>query len=186
VATRDPEVKRQLLLEAALVEFAEHGIAGARVDRIAARAGVSAGLVYTHFDGKDGLHRAVYDAIVEQAVELVPITPDDLPGYAGRLYDAALEHPEVTRFVTWYALERGDDSDVLPAVRHSMADKTAAVADAQRRGVVSDRMAAEELLATVLTLASMWERRGEGVGLLVDEPRRRAVVVETVARLVGP
>ena len=45
--TRDPETKRRLLLEAALEEFAAYGVAGARVDRLAKRAGISAGLVYS-------------------------------------------------------------------------------------------------------------------------------------------
>ena len=79
--------KKQRLLLAALAEFAEYGISGARMDRLAKRAGVSAGLVYTYFTNKDGLFDAVYDAIVAQTVEAVPITADDLGAYAGRLYD---------------------------------------------------------------------------------------------------
>lgn len=113
--TRDPDLKRRLLLEAALAEFAEYGVAGARVDRIAKRAGVSPGLTYSFFDGKEGLFEAVYDAVVEQAVAGIPIDADDLPGYAGRLYDAGLDHPQVMRFVTWYALERGDGREVRPS-----------------------------------------------------------------------
>lgn len=78
--TRDPESKRRQLLDGALAEFAEHGIGGARVERIAARAGVSAGLVHSFYDGKEGLYEAVYDANVEQVVSGIPIDADDLPG----------------------------------------------------------------------------------------------------------
>ncbi|WP_410622862.1 TetR/AcrR family transcriptional regulator [Amycolatopsis sp. cmx-8-4] len=52
MAPRDPEAKRRALLEAALAEFAEHGIAGATVDRLAGRAQCSVGLVYTYFGGR--------------------------------------------------------------------------------------------------------------------------------------
>jgi len=184
--TRDPELKRRLLLEAALTEFAEYGVAGARVDRIAGRAGVSPGLTYSFFDGKEGLFEAVYDAVVEQAVAGIPIDADDLPGYAGRLHDAGLDHPEVMRFVAWYALERGDGREVRPVVAASMADKVAAVEDAQQRGTVTDRMGAGELLALVLVVANMWQRQGEDVRSLVPAPERRRVVVESVRQLVTP
>lgn len=185
--TRDPERKRQQLLEGALAEFAEHGIGGARVDRIAARAGVSAGLVYSFYEGKEGLFEAVYDDIVEQTVSSVPINADDLPGYAGQLYDAGLEYPAVMRFVAWYALERADaEPQVRPVVAKAMSEKAAAIADAQRRGVVTDRGSAGELLALVLAIANMWQRQNEDVRDLVPETERRRVVVDTVRQLVSP
>ncbi|MGW2348991.1 hypothetical protein [Actinacidiphila glaucinigra] len=56
---------------------------------------------------------------------------------AGRLHDAGLDHPQVTRFVTRYFLERGDGREVRPFVAASVADKVAAVQDAQRRGTVT-------------------------------------------------
>lgn len=187
VRTRDPEGKRQQLLNGALAEFAEHGIGGARVDRIATRAGVSAGLVYSFYDGKDGLFEAVYDAIVEQTVSGISIDADDLPEYAGKLYDAGLAHPEVMRFVAWYALERGDtEQAVRPIVVASMAEKAAAIEAAQRRGTVTAQRTASELLALVLAIANMWQRHGEDVRSLVPEAERRRVVVDTVRQLVAP
>ncbi|MFI2304586.1 hypothetical protein ACH5AL_38065 [Actinacidiphila glaucinigra] len=62
---------------------------------------------------------------------------------AGRLHDAGLDHPQVTRFAAWCFLERGDGREVRPSVAASVADKVAAVEDAQRRGTVTDRMARE-------------------------------------------
>jgi AcrR family transcriptional regulator len=59
---RDAERTRRALLDAALVEFADKGRAGARVSEIAARAGVNKQLISYYFGGKDGL----YDAIVER------------------------------------------------------------------------------------------------------------------------
>ncbi|MEU3985465.1 TetR family transcriptional regulator [Streptomyces sp. NPDC026672] len=184
--TRDPDRKRQQLMEAALAEFAEYGVAGARVDRLAKRAGISPGLVYSFFDGKEGLFEAVYDAIVEQTVTAVPIDADDLPEYAGRLYDAGVQHPQVMRFLSWYALERGDRRDVRPLVAQSMTDKTAAIARAQERGTVTTRVPAPELLALVLVIANMWQHGTEDVHTLVPPDSHRRVIVEAVRQLVAP
>jgi len=52
------------ILGAALAVFAEHGFAAARLDEIAARAGVSKGALYLYFETKEELFRAV----VEQAI----------------------------------------------------------------------------------------------------------------------
>jgi TetR/AcrR family transcriptional regulator len=56
---RDPERTRERILEAALIEFGEHGFAGARISAIAGRAGVNEQLISYYFDGKEGLYRAL-------------------------------------------------------------------------------------------------------------------------------
>ncbi|MFF0585110.1 TetR family transcriptional regulator [Streptomyces sp. NPDC003781] len=185
MATRDPDRKRQQLMDAALAEFAEYGVAGSRVDRLAKRAGISPGLVYSFFDGKDGLFEAVYEAIVEQTVNAVPIDADDLPGYAARLYDAAAQHPQVMRFLAWYALERAD-RPVPEVVARSMDEKTAAIEAAQQRGTVTSDKPAGEILALVLSLANMWQHHTEGVPRLVTDTQRRTVITDAVSRLVAP
>ena len=53
------ERTRERILEAALVEFGEHGFGGARTSAIAARAGVNQQLISYYFDGKEGLFRAL-------------------------------------------------------------------------------------------------------------------------------
>ena len=60
---RNPEVTRSAILMAALQEFSEVGHSGARVDRIAARAGVSKPMIYDYFGDKD----AVYAAALREA-----------------------------------------------------------------------------------------------------------------------
>jgi AcrR family transcriptional regulator len=184
--TRDPEAKRRALLEAALAEFAETGVAGARVDAIAKRAGISAGLIYSFYEHKDGLFEAVFDLIVEQTVSAVPIDAEDLGEYAGRLYDAAVAHPQVTRFITWYELERGQNAGARASTAAAMREKQDAIAEAQRRGILSDRCTAGQLLALTLTLANMWSRNNEDVRDLVPAAARRATVVDAVRRLTDP
>src|SRR5690242_21712852 len=63
---RNPLATRQKLLSAARREFAASGLAGARVDEIAARAGVNKQLVYHYFGDKDALYLAVLEWVYEE------------------------------------------------------------------------------------------------------------------------
>jgi AcrR family transcriptional regulator len=56
---RDPEHSRARILAAAHAEFAQHGFDGARVDRIAALAGINKRMLYHYFGNKDDLFCAV-------------------------------------------------------------------------------------------------------------------------------
>ena len=63
---RDPVGTRQRLLTAARREFGRSGLSGARVDEIAARAGVNKQLVYHYFGDKDALYLAVLEWVYEE------------------------------------------------------------------------------------------------------------------------
>src|SRR5215469_11229601 len=66
---RDPEATRQKLLAAARHEFALKGLAGARVDEIAERAGVNKQLVYHYYGDKDAIYLAVLEWVYEEIRE---------------------------------------------------------------------------------------------------------------------
>ena len=61
-----PVATRKKLLTAARREFAKNGLAGARVDEIADRAGVNKQLVYHYFGDKDALYLAVLEWVYEE------------------------------------------------------------------------------------------------------------------------
>lgn len=150
IKKRDAEATKARILEAATAEFAEHGIAGARVDRIADAAGANKSLIYAYFGNKDGLFDAVFDAAVTSHVDEVPIDVDDLPGYATRLYDHRLAHPELMRLADWDRLERdgiGARSDIAQAAQ---SHKVKAIARAQKQGKLPTAITAEALLEFVL------------------------------------
>lgn len=153
---RDPESKKRQLLDAALAEFAERGLAGARIGPLAERAQCSAGLVYTYFGSKEGLFDAVLDEITRSTVDQVPLTPADLPGYAVKLYDATTARPEVERFVSWYQLERTPRGGADGPVTEAMRGKIAAVRAAQAAGAITSRLEAAQLVLAVQSIARMW------------------------------
>src|ERR1700735_2299919 len=104
--TRNPQATKARLLAAATGEFAAYGIAGARIDRIEAAAKANRALIYSYFGSKDGLFDAVMDAAVARVLAEVPFSAEDLPGYAGRLFDFLVANPNQLRLATWHRLER--------------------------------------------------------------------------------
>jgi AcrR family transcriptional regulator len=64
-ARRAPERTREQILQAAIREFADKGLGGARVDAIAARAGANKRMLYHYFDNKAGLFLAVLERIYD-------------------------------------------------------------------------------------------------------------------------
>ena len=111
---RDADRSRQALLAAARDEFAEHGLGGARVERIAERAGVDKRLIYHYFESKDSLFLAVledaYRSIrtAEKELHLVDLPPTEgvrrLTEFTWNYY---LEHPEFLTLLNSENLHRG-------------------------------------------------------------------------------
>ena len=67
VRSQDPEGVKQNIVEIATEEFALNGLAGARIDEIAARTRFSKRMIYYYFGGKEGL----YLSVLENAYRLV-------------------------------------------------------------------------------------------------------------------
>lgn len=182
----DAEATRRRLLDAAAAEFAEHGIAGARVDRIAAAAKSNKAQIYHYFTNKDGLYTAVIRELAEVTAREAPIDATDLPEYAGRLYDRFAADPKVARLAEWYCLEGADYASV-DAVVTGTGDKLAAITEAQAQGRLPDRFTPVEVLALVVRVASLWRSMSpELAARTADIPheRRRQVVVAAVAALL--
>jgi len=80
---RDAERTRGSILAAATAEFAQHGLGGARVDRIAERAGSNKRMLYYYFGDKEGLFQAVLEQTyadirkAEQKLNLLDASPED-------------------------------------------------------------------------------------------------------------
>jgi len=92
---RDPAATRKKLLTAARREFADSGLAGARVDEIAARAGVNKQLVYHYFGDKDALYLAVLEWVYEEIrAQERKLNLEGLPPQLAikRLIEASFDH----------------------------------------------------------------------------------------------
>lgn len=67
--TRNAAETKRRLLDAAEVEFAQKGFAGARLRDVAAVAGVQQALIHHYFADKGGLYRAVLDRAIAETAE---------------------------------------------------------------------------------------------------------------------
>lgn len=149
----DSTATRKSLLDAAFCEFAQHGLSGARIDRIGAEAGANKRLLYVYFGNKDELFDVVVQHSVKAVAQAVPFDADDLPAYAGALFDYLLEHSGHLRLAAWAQFERPQPS--LSEVDAYRA-KIDAIVEAQARGVVTPDIDAVDLLALLLGLVTSW------------------------------
>jgi AcrR family transcriptional regulator len=103
---RDAEATREDILEAATNEFAEKGLSGARIDRIAEHTRTSKRMIYYYFGSKDALYRSVlereYTRIrrTEEAMQLYRLAPPEaLAELVRQSFDSHMQRPNFVRLV---------------------------------------------------------------------------------------
>jgi AcrR family transcriptional regulator len=146
---RNAESTKQRLLAAATAEFSEHGFAGARIDRIAERAGTNKRMIYAYFGDKDQLLEAVMQIRIAELGQALRFTAEDLGETAAARFDYMLANPDVRRLAAWRIVERAQPTR---AERESYRTRVAAIAAAQRAG----RVNAVDIFAMVLSLTDSW------------------------------
>ncbi|MGO4613664.1 TetR/AcrR family transcriptional regulator [Nocardia sp. 2YAB30] len=105
------DATKQALLRAARDEFAQYGLAGARVDRIAEAAGVNKERIYGLFGSKDKLFDVILIETMREFLDVVKPLADTEPGaYVGKLFDYHRHNPQLLRLLLWEALHRGADA----------------------------------------------------------------------------
>ncbi|WP_280484642.1 TetR/AcrR family transcriptional regulator [Nocardia cyriacigeorgica] len=109
--TKRSDATRQALLRAARDEFAEYGLAGARVDRIAEAAGVNKERIYGLFGSKDKLFDVILIDSLREFMETVqPLADTEVGDYVAKLFDYHHDNPKLLRLMLWEALHRGADA----------------------------------------------------------------------------
>ena len=147
------ETKRRIL-DAAFEEFAEHGLSGARVDRISSKAGCNKNLIYVYFDKKETLFATVLESCLTDVYENIPFTPEDLPGFARCVFDYSEANPGVYRLLAWATLE---NPLVLPTMRQEKFDANAKLIHArQLSGAIKLDLPPELIMTAVMCLATGW------------------------------
>ncbi|MCD0445405.1 TetR/AcrR family transcriptional regulator [Glycomyces sp. A-F 0318] len=181
---------RRRLLEAATEEFARHGIAGARIDRIVADARSNKAQLYGYFGDKEGLFDAVFLESLERIVNVVPIDATDLADWAVRLYDEYLRRPDLIRLATWTRLERRPTGHLVDDADRLDDPKLRAIAEAQDRGLVREGDPFD-LMAMVIAMSMAWSPVSNVYAASDREPpeahrRRRALLRDSVRSVVAP
>ncbi|MFC7328221.1 TetR family transcriptional regulator [Marinactinospora rubrisoli] len=180
---------RDRIIEVATREFAEHGIAGARIERIVAAARTNKAQLYAYFGSKDGLFDAIFFGSLERIMNVVPIDATDLADWAVRLYDEYLRRPDLIRLATWARLERRPAGHLVADAERLDDPKLRAIAEAQAAGTVrpGDPF---DVMAVVIAMSMAWSPVSNVYAATADEPpevheRRRTLLRESVQRAVA-
>ena len=191
----DTEGTRRRLKEAATAEFAERGLAGTTMTRIAARAGINKERLYSYYGDKDALWAVVLTDELERlasAVELSGVGLEDIGEFAGATFDYHAAHPQLGRLLQWEGLTRGPAADAIRRAAH-YRDKVARFAQAQRDGLLDTGLDPGHLVFALIALAAWWQTVPQLAQMITgaagDDPtereRRRAFVVEAARRLAA-
>ncbi|MFF2520734.1 TetR family transcriptional regulator [Streptomyces liangshanensis] len=182
------EATRQRILAEARREFAEHGLAGARINRIATNARASKERLYAYFATKDELFDAVCAGVIRSTAEEAQLSADDVPGFAGRLFDIYIDDPDIVRLYDRISMDgkpdfRSRGSDVY-------GTKTAELRRGQRTGAIDPAWDPAALLSMILglvrTMASEHHVLIPGTPGRPTPEERRAAVIQATRKLIAP
>jgi len=150
---------RSRILEAALTEFADNGLAGARTEQIAAAAGVNKALLYYYFESKEKLYAATLEMVSARVRDrsMAVFLRESSPGE--RLLRAALDHFD--RILTqrefqslmqqeMMRLHKGEEGELPTLVKRVFAPLHAMFQSMMREGIASRELIDVEWLQIIL------------------------------------
>jgi AcrR family transcriptional regulator len=180
---RDAERSRERILEAALVEFGEHGYAGARISAIAGRAGVNQQLISYYFDGKEGLYRALSERWRSMSGELSrPDAP--LAEVVGAFVSVGSEQRHWSRLLVWQALAGDTEADSKPFHEAMVADMRRRQAAGELAGDLDPAYVMLALIGAAVAPTLLPEFARNFTGLDPSSPEFVAAFREQIQRMV--
>lgn len=140
--TNDPERTKANILEVAEAEFGEKGLAGARIDEIAAATNTSKRMIYYYFGSKEGLYLAVLEEAyrrtrdIEAELHLQDLEPEEaLRRLVAFTFDHHLHHESYIRLVMSENIHRGEYLAQSPRIQELNVPAIAAIKSLYERGV---------------------------------------------------
>ena len=140
--TYDAEKSLADILEVATAEFADKGLAGARIDEIAAATRTSKRMIYYHFESKEALYIAVLEAAyrriraIEAALHLDDLAPEDaLRKLVAFTFDYQHDNEPFIRLVMNENMHRGEFLERSSIIQELNVPAIAAVQRVYQRGL---------------------------------------------------
>jgi AcrR family transcriptional regulator len=201
--TNDPERTMADILEVATREFAEKGLAGARIDAIAEAMRTSKRMIYYYFGSKEGLYLRVLEEsyrrirAIESEAHLDDLTPEDaLRRLVGHTVDYQWAHPEFVRLVQNENMHRAEylaQSKMIRKLNVPAIESLARIVErGQKAGVFRTGLDPIDLHMSISALSFFNVANRHTFALLfqrdLDTPRalvaRRDSIIEMVVRFV--
>ena len=119
------EQTREKIFRIAVIEFAEHGYDGARVDRIARNSKVNKERIYAYFGNKENLFIEVwkhaYNLSAETDKEFLQLTDEDIPKLGEIILRNDMmfheRHPEFWKIFAWENLLKGKHKEHIKGLK---------------------------------------------------------------------
>lgn len=179
---------RQEILAAARQEFAQYGLAGARIDRVAKAANASKERLYAYFGDKETLFREVVEAGNAEFFRAVVARPEALAEFVGDIFDLAQAQPEHHRMIRWALLEGVALDEPVADGEPVLAQHVSAIEAAQAAGYADPSWQPLDLLILLFGLAMAWVNGPHPDAASEDAAgvqRRRAAAVEAARRVIA-
>ena len=142
--TNDPERTKANIMEVAAAEFGEKGLAGARIDEIAAATQTSKRMIYYYFGSKEGLYLAVLEESyrkvreIESELHLQDLEPEQaLRRLVAFTFDHHLNHENYIRLVMSENINRGVFLAQSKHIQELNVPAIAAISNLYERGLRS-------------------------------------------------
>jgi AcrR family transcriptional regulator len=142
--TNDPLRTQANILEVAEAEFGEKGLAGARIDEIAAATRTSKRMIYYYFGSKEGLYLAVLEEAyrrvrdIESELHLQNLEPEQaLRRLVAFTFDHHLAHESYIRLVMSENINRGQYLAQSPRIQELNVPAIEAISNLYKRGVAN-------------------------------------------------
>ncbi len=174
------ERSRRRILNHALKDFAEHGFAGARVDRIARRARVDKNLIYHYFKSKENLFIEVmeraYAIIVEYHRERLMDVDDPvaaIENFVCSTFEIFLENPQLVNLLNTENLHRARHirkSPVIGTAYRPLLDRLASVLEeGARRGLLRPGIDPSDLFISITGIAYFYVSNRHTIGVILNQ-----------------
>lgn len=161
---RDPVATRQRLLMAAITEFCDNGLAGARTMAIAERAKCNIRMLYHYFGNKDALYLAALEHVFEQLrerendLELLHLDPvEGMAALVDFTFDHMLKHQEFIRLIGIENIQRGKflkQSSTVPQAAVPLVQSIKTLLErGEKEGVMRRNVDAVQLYISILSLS---------------------------------
>jgi AcrR family transcriptional regulator len=150
---RDPLATHSRILDSATLEFSKHGLAGARVERIAASAGCNKQLIYHYFSDKQGLYDAVQGRMVELArASIERERAKGVPYLESNVFEGPeFDRNEWARLQLWDGLTGAVDNAYLNSMRSGNFELLRDwIRSDQEAGLITSESTADQVLALVV------------------------------------
>ena len=145
------DLTRGRILDAAVRQFSENGLAGARTEQIAEEAGVNKALLYYYFKNKEDLYEAALDAVFESVradsvnvLEAATSAGERFVQLVLRNFDRSHSHPELRSMMQqeMVRLHRGEENRLAPMAEKFFRPLWELVDEVIKEGIASGELVA--------------------------------------------